>query len=128
MGLRTDWQKAKKDFKKKTGKDFKLKGDLGPNLDKAEKAYEAVEKARSQNDRDKLAAIKLKAAPHVKTARVLSANYFKTIRMASDAADKEAQKNKKDKDKQAYAKAVSNLEAESMSIVQSLISWSKKCA
>ncbi len=77
MGIRGDWQQIKKDFKKKTGKDFKLKGDLGPTLDKAETALKAVEKARAQNDRAKLAAIKQKALPYIKAAQKTGASYMK---------------------------------------------------
>ncbi|MEE8608065.1 MAG: hypothetical protein V3S55_10680 [Nitrospiraceae bacterium] len=128
MGIRKDWQDHKKDFKKKAGKEFKLKGDFGPVLDKAEIAMNAVEKAKGQNDRAKLAAIKQKALPHIKAAQKTGANYMKVISMANNAAEKEAKQNKKDQEKQAYAKAMRVLMSDSMNIVNRLNSWSKKCS
>ncbi|MEE8120524.1 MAG: hypothetical protein V3T55_03280 [Anaerolineales bacterium] len=53
---------------------------------------------------------------------------MKTIDMAHKVAEKEAQQNKKDKDKQAYAKAVHGLLSGSVRVVNTLNLWSKKCA
>ncbi len=125
MGIRGDWQKLKSEYKKSTGTEFKMKGDFGPSLDKAEKAKEAVEKAKGKNDPEKLAALKLKAAPYIKSAYKTSGDYMKVITMARKAAEKEA---KKDKKKQALAKSCSMFEAGATRIRGRLFQWAQKIA
>lgn len=132
MGLRTDWQKYKKDFKALTGEDFPFKkGDFAPTLAKVDTAMEALTKARDLrkkglNDTAYVAVTKRKAILHIEKAQDTGDAYIKTLNKTIAVTKKEYKEAKKQKDgkkekeKKAYMTAAAKLLTRTEDIVDTL--------